>query len=227
MCFLLEGHLLQRDQWDSRVGWSGQSEARHCDWQLGLWDINSVLPSKYVRGEAGYWLVTTLHRATLPPRHTNVLTPGVSNLCWENILTTNDCICNAASSLHGTVMRKSGYIHSIFLTPYRDIVWLSVANEVMMAAENQGEVFISADHPALATECWDMGRGQLVTSSSDANFYFPGCCHFSLINLNPCLRMYSSPPLLLRLCSLKRNVHPTNFRAGIPSLSNISGCVSV
>ena len=155
------------------------------DWQLGLWDINSVLPSKYVRGEAGYWLVTTLHRATLPPRHTNVLTPGVSNLCWENILTTNDCICNAASSLHGTVMRKSGYIHSIFLTPYRDIVWLSVTNEVMMAAENQGEVFISADHPALATERWDMGRGQLVTSSSDANFYFPGCCHFSLINLNP------------------------------------------
>ena len=48
-------------------------------------------------------------------------------------------------------MRKSGYIYSIFLTPYRDIVWVSVANEVMMAAENRGEVFTS-DHPALATE---------------------------------------------------------------------------
>ena len=116
------------------------------DWQLGLWDINSVLPSKYVRGEAGYWLVTTLHRATLPPRHTNVLTPGVSNLCWENILTTNDCICNAASSLHGTVMRKSGYIH--IPSQWRYCLG-SVANEVVTTAENQCEALFrppSTDH---------------------------------------------------------------------------------
>lgn len=79
-------------------------------------------------------------------------------------------------------------------------------------------VNINSDHDT------GMGWGQLVTSSS-ANC-FPWFCDFTLINLNPNLRMYSSPLVPLRLVT-KKECSPTNFWAGIPSLSNISGCVSV
>ena len=54
-----------RDQWDSLADEAGLG-------QVGLWYINFVLPSKYVRGEAGYWLVTSPHT---PVIQTNIMSP--------------------------------------------------------------------------------------------------------------------------------------------------------
>ena len=71
---------------------------------------------------------------------------SLSNSLLRKHRATNESICNAPSSLHGTVMRKSGYIH--IPSQWRYCLG-SVANEVVTTAENQCEALFrppSTDH---------------------------------------------------------------------------------
>ena len=148
------------------------------EWQLGLWDINSVLPSKYVRGEAGYWLATTLPRATatlpLASHKCADSEVSVSNLCWENILTTNGSICNAAPLCMGRSWESSdisipySWLHIEILSGWAWLMkwwWLRrIRLKYLSALTTQlwplSGVNRNSDHKAAVT-C-DMGRGQRV-----------------------------------------------------------------